>query len=63
MQSGLLLWDLFRKWYKADAPRYSLADLDRDIGGRKWVYVASITCYAILNFVSLGTWELIEIKY
>ncbi|KAF8867300.1 MFS general substrate transporter [Acephala macrosclerotiorum] len=21
-----------------------------DIGGRKWVYVASITCYAILNF-------------
>lgn len=24
-----------------------------DIGGRKWVYVASITAYAILNFVSL----------
>lgn len=25
---------------------------DSDIGGRKWVYVGSITCYAILNFVS-----------
>jgi len=32
--------------------RLKLTDsLCRDIGGRKWVYVASISAYAILNFV------------
>ncbi len=28
-----------------------------DIGGRKWIYVASISCYAILNFVGVHTLE------
>lgn len=43
--------------YQAEATSASLTNCVSDIGGRKWVYVASITAYAILNFVSIPKWS------
>lgn len=44
-------WVLYRELHQK-ADDISSIDSCSDIGGRKWVYVASITVYAILNFVS-----------